>query len=52
MVDYYSLISRAVAALEVNTFENRRDTTIAHARCSRSIFASVRLTKQTLTVSV
>jgi hypothetical protein len=25
MVDYYSLISRAVAALETNTFEDRRD---------------------------
>ena len=24
MVDYYSLISRAVAALEINTFEDRR----------------------------
>jgi hypothetical protein len=25
MADYYSLISRAVAALETNTFEDRRD---------------------------
>jgi len=25
MADYYSVISRAVAALEINTFKNRRD---------------------------
>jgi hypothetical protein len=26
MADYYSVISRAVAALEINTFEDRRAT--------------------------
>jgi hypothetical protein len=52
MADYYSVISRAVAALETNTFEDRAPSTIAHAPCSRTSFASVRLTKQTLTVSV